>query len=95
MSREKWTIQYRDKAADEIGAVIKQNPDLKALILLRLRELEDFPPIRWFKIIQHNGVEIFTADNQMVHISGEADPNTLTVWINKVSIMRKPRKGEK
>jgi len=85
----KWKIVYREDAQAKLEAVIRQNPDLKEIIKQRLKALEDFPPEKWFEIRKHHGMGLFTSDNQMVHISGEADPKTMTVWINKVVAVRR------
>lgn len=85
----KWKIEYRCKAQDELELVIAKNPDLKAIIIQRLQALEDFPPEKWFELRHQKGNDVFTSDNQMIHISGEADPITRTVWINKVTVGRK------
>jgi hypothetical protein len=84
----RWKIQYRDKAKDELYEIIKKHSDLKDLIIQRLEALEDFPPEKWFELRRQKGHDVFTSDNQIVHISGEADPKTRTVWINKVTVGR-------
>jgi hypothetical protein len=85
----KWELRYRDKAKDELEVIIKKHPDLKEIIIQHLEALENFPPQKWFELRQQKGHDIFTSDNQIVHISGEADPHTGIVWINKVSVGRK------
>lgn len=84
----KWRIVYRDNAMNELEAVIKKHPDLKEIIIRRLRALEDFPPEKWFELRRQKGHDVFTSDHQIVHISGEADPKTKTVWIHKVTVGR-------
>ena len=84
----KWDIRYRESAQDELEVIIKKHPDLKQIIIQRLQALEDFPPEKWFELRRQKGHDVFTSDNQIVHISGEADPKTRTVWINKVTVGR-------
>jgi len=89
----KWKIIYRGDAQAALEAAIRENRDLKEIILQRLRALEDFPPGKWFDIRKHHGMDLFKSDGQMVRISGEADPETLTVWINNLVVVREPRRG--
>ena len=91
---KKWTIRYRDDALEKLEKAITAHPDLKSMIIQRLQALEDFPPLRWFELRQQNGSDLFTSDNQMIHISGEADSQNQTVWINKVTVDRKMRKKD-
>jgi hypothetical protein len=85
----KWEIEYRDNAKEELEDVIKKNSDLKELIIQRLEALEDFPPDKWFELRRHLGHDLFTSDSQIVRISGEADFKARTVFINKVTVRRK------
>ena len=86
----KWRIEYRDKALDELAVIIKKHPDLKEIIIQRLEALEDFPPEKWFELRRQKGHDVFTSDNQIVRISGEAELETKTVWIHKVTVGRSP-----
>lgn len=76
---KKWTVRYRDDVLEELEKAITTHPDLKGLIIQRLQALEDFPPSRWFELRKQNGSDLFTSDNQMIHISGEADSKNQTV----------------
>jgi len=84
----KWKIECRYGALEDLAGVIKKRPDLKEMIIQRLEALEDFPPEKWFELRRQKGHDVFTSDNQIVHISGEADPETKTVWIHKVTVGR-------
>jgi len=84
----KWEIRYRDKAKDDLEVIIKKHPDLKEIIIQRMEALENFPPVKWFELRRQKVRNVFTCDNQIVHISGEADPDTSIVWINKITVGR-------
>lgn len=86
----KWRIEYRGQTLDELTVIIKKHPDLKGMIIQRLKALEDFPPEKWFELRRQKGFDVFTSDNQIIRISGEADPLTKTVWIHQVTVGRSP-----
>jgi hypothetical protein len=86
---KKWKVEYRESALLELETIILQNRDLQEIIIQRLAALEEFPPEKWFEIRHHHGTDLFISDNQMIHISGQADAKTSTVWIHKVVVVRK------
>lgn len=89
---DKWNVLITEEADRELAKAVRENPDLKPDILLRLGLLADYPPEKWFFISRHKGLDLFRAETgQMIRISGQADPGTRTVHITHIRVIRRAR----
>jgi hypothetical protein len=87
---EKWKVALSLEAAEQLENIYNQHADLRPDILARLKALENFPPERWFFVYKFKGLNLFRAEtDQMIRLSGEAHPETRTVQITHVTLIRK------
>jgi len=87
-----WKVLVTEEANRELEKAVREHPDLKPDILLRLELLADFPPEKWFFISRHKGLDLFRAETgQMVRIAGQADPATRTIHITHIRVVRRVR----
>jgi hypothetical protein len=88
---EKWKVAFSREAAKQLEKIYAQHPDLRSHILARLKALENFPPEKWFFVYRLKGLALFRAEtDQMIRLSGEAQPDTKTVQVTRVVLLRKP-----